>query len=340
MENEAMKINGLSVLLIAVSEFNPSVDQESVKQWMSWLDLQCRLPAELLIIEDRESSAFESILHQHCDPRIQSIRVPDLAGYGFAMNAGVNLAGYDWVLVAGRCPAWPAMDAAISLFGQDSDLTISGFEVPAGISGQQLDVIPWVNLRALFEKGTNPFDGCAVLFRKDIFRLIGGCPMEVAFSGYQDIALWKIWLRFFKGVRWQSQEARMLETGTPGQLPDPRFLSGFPNSPLSSVNCLKNQGPCSALTHIARVLGVSLIDAGKICYLAWNAYDYILDTNGLFMLLNTFFPDRPVLSGADAANHLADRFLLFSWENDRTRFSGIHDLNELMDIIRELGPMQ
>lgn len=335
-----MKINGISVLLIAASDFRDSADQKSAERWVSWLGLQRQLPVELLIIEDKDASAFESIFHKYSDPRIQSIRVPDSAGYGFAMNAGVNLSRYDWVLVADRYQAWSAMDAAISLFGQDPDLTISGFGMPAEISSQQLDVISWENLRALFEKGTNPFDGCAVLFRKDIFRLIGGCPMDVAFSGYQDIALWKIWLRFFKGVKWQPQEAKVLKTDTLRKLPDLKLLSGFPNSPLSSMNCLKNHEQCSALNHIARVLGVSLIDAGRICYLAWNAYDYILDTNGLFVLLTILFPDCPVISGTDMANHLADRFLLFSWENDRTRLSGIHDLNELMGIIRNLGPMQ
>ena len=337
-----MKINGISVLLIAVNEFKDSADQKSAERWMSWLGLQRQLPAELLIIEDKESSAFESMLHQHSDPRIQSIRVPGSAGYGFAMNAGVNLSRYDGILVAGCYQSWPlnSMDMAISFFSNDPELTIAGFELSLEKSSQKTEMLPWEILLRLSEKGANPFDGCTILFRKDIFRLIGGCPMDAFFSGYQDAALWKIWLRFFKGVKWQPQEFPALKADEHRQPLYRNLKSDIPDNLLSSVDCLKNQEQCSALSRIARVLGVPLTDAGRICYLAWNAYDYILDTNDLFMLLNTFFPDRPVLSGADMANHLADRFLLFSWENDKVRLPGIHDLNELMDIIRNLGPMQ
>ncbi len=309
------------ILPDGVSLILTSLDNVNMFNSIMTLAIQLRhqMFVELLVIDHGENPYIEQFIDQCKIEEVACRCVRCSKHKGFAIDVCVILATYQWILVLwdSSIESSENFEALFICFKNDPDLTI------AGIRTKNPDTIHWNDLLALAETGYNPFDGCHILLKKDIFMLIGGCPMEAFSRDYADAALWKIWLRFFKGV-----------VLTPETTVFKKSNGAFTYDPISERSDPTALTQSSAIELIAKALNVSSICAGKLSYLAWNYYDYILADDDLLPSLKKIFPDRPVLPPADVEDHLADRFLWFSWKGC-TGDNRVHYLEKLMDILNK-----
>lgn len=337
-----MAPNGISVIFPALCrEFGPDWIEGFTRAARSVLAQECRLPLELVIIDDgsiRPLAREKALSPIFADPRVRSIRLEQNSGLVYALNTGLTQAGFDLIARIDSDDAWRPgkLEQQIACFESDPDLTIVGTGmrlVHPEARDRDEDLIrpgTWKGvLRFMAEVGC-PFPHGSILARKDIFFLLGGYSHDARVIHCEDFALWSIWLRFFKGS--------MVEA----------VFYDYTVSP-ASTTCAEQQAKASGRVHqryldlgtptripramgrLAKNLGVSLIEAGKLCFLAWNFYTTIVADEPILPLLEVLLPDREQIRPVDIQNHLADRFLYFSWHpspaGDHARV--LHTLEDL-----------
>ena len=191
-------------------------------------------------------------------------------------------------------------------------------------------------LRFIAEIGC-PFPHGSILARKSIFNLIGGYSHDVKVAHCEDFALWATWLRFFQGAMieevlydYSVSETAISARYTEQQLAGSRAIhSEF----LALVNYEKIP---DAMNTVAEALNMTLIQAGRVCFLAWNFYDFILAEGDLLQALRIVFPDRHVMEPEKIEKYLIDRYVYFSM-NECVLGSHVHARHNIRNLIDMLS---
>lgn len=345
-----MSFTGISTLLPV---YLPRVEAEALRRLRraasSVLTQDCRLPLELVVIDDGSARPLAQLpelaglLSRH---DVSYIRMLGNHGLVFALNAGLNRARHDLIARIDADDCWRPgkLNKQLEALIADPDLTIigTGMRVLAqdGSFTDHLRGSSWQELLDFYASVGCPLPHGSILARKDIFTLLGGYSHFPDYRHCEDLALWGVWLRFFK--------AAMLE--------EVLFEYTLSESQVSSLHAqqqqaasgrlqrlfleLKNhQAIPAALTQVAHILGTSLIETGKILCVAWQYYDYILVDEALYEPVRTLLPERRVHLYREVVDLRAGRFL-YLHENDHFQrdvadhVSCLHDISHIRPLLR------
>lgn len=260
---------------------------------------------EVLLIDDHSPEPVSELLDNaglHYGADIKIIRLRRSNGLVQALNTGILAARYDLIARIDDDDAWlpGKIEKQLARFAADPDLSL----ISTGMrqvfeNGQpsQEHIRPdgWSSILRFFCEIGCPFVHGSTIARKDIFRLLGGYPQTAAVRHCEDYALWSIWVRFFK----------------PGMIEEVLYDYTVSAASVSSINAKKNSRISTkikknftdlgindlvfmAVTDIATILGVSVLQAGVVCYLLWYYRVKVLLPEPVLAPLRALLPDRNV----------------------------------------------
>ena len=261
---------------------------------------------EIIIVDDGNTVPFRDIAPMVGPSYLHRARVVRSwrdNGLVHALNVGLIEAQYSWIARLGIDDRWfpTKIEKQISQIQNDPDLSICATGMTLVESSEHpyeshLRSGCWSDILRFFIEGGCPFPHAGILARRDIFRLLGGYPHDLAVSHCEDYALWGTWLRFFK-------------PGMVEDLPSGHTVSGESESGLyrdqqaraSETVCrrLARLGVAdilpSALNGLAKVVGCSLLDAGKLAYSMWRFGPAVRLPEAVLPFLEAILPDRQVM---------------------------------------------
>lgn len=348
LENNKMSFNGISVILPAFCRsFTPEWIFCLKRAILSVLTQECQLPLELIVIDDgsvRPINEQELLSDVFQDPRVRYVRLRNNNGLVFALNTGLNLAKYDLIARIDSDDAWRPgkLEKQLLLFDADPDLTIAGtgMRLVHEDSTQDEDLVrpgSWSGILQFTAEVGSPFPHGSILGRKSIFHLMGGYSHDVRVAHCEDFALWATWLRFFKGAMVEEvlYDYTISESAVSVKYADQqRRASGMVHAAYLRLNNYKIIP--QLIERIAKSLNVSQFEAGQICFLVWQFYNFILAEGDLLDSLKMLLPDRQVMRLSEVDNHLYDRFFYFSMDTCPVGFHArcIHTIKNLQEMLQ------
>lgn len=345
-----MGFTGISVLLPVFCPLHTSERLQSIERSIfSVLSQRCHLPLELILIDDgsprplvSQPSLSELLLGSS---HVKYIRFSRNHGIVYALNFGLQSSNYDLIARVDSDDTWRPgkLEKQLQHFENDPQLTIMGtgmrrvFEDPRNNE----DIIrpgTWEKILQFSGEVGCPFPHGSILARKSIFLLLGGYSHNPAVRHCEDFALWAVWLRFFKGDMIQEV---LYDYSISDRTVSHHHARRQQLSSMEVRQQFKQLGNYEyipgAMMHIAKWLGCSMIDAGKICFLAWHGFDLIAAEGTLLTWLKRLMPDRQVVDVSDAASVPFERILCFSKGDDfrRLKGRGVMNLSSLYGVLGE-----
>lgn len=345
-----MSFTGISTLLPV---YLAGVDSDSLRRLRraasSVLTQECSLPLELVVVDDgsaRPLNELPELADLLARQEVSYIRMASNQGLVFALNAGLNRARHDLIARIDADDYWrpEKLNKQLEALISDPDLTIIGTGMRMlGEDGWVTDHVrgsSWQEVLNFYASVGCPLPHGSILARKDIFSLLGGYSHSPNYRHCEDFALWGVWLRFFKAA--VLEEVLFEYTVSESQVStkhagDQRAASGRVHRRFLELK--NHQAIPAALTETARILGKSLIQTGKILYVAWQYYDYILVDDELYEPLRTLLPDRRVHPYREVVDLLAGRFF-YLHKNDHfepdiaDHASCVHDISHIQPLLR------
>ena len=335
-----MGFNGVSVILPVFCRIDtPHWLSRIERAILSVLSQKCRLPIELIIIDD--GSTHPIVSHESLskllngNSHVRYIRLSCNHGIVFALNFGLQSAKYDLIARIDSDDAWRPgkLEKQLQQFDVDPELSIVGTGMQLVFSGRKKneDIIrpgTWKDILRFSGEVGCPFPHGSILARKSIFNLLGGYSHEPAVSHCEDFALWTVWLRFFKGAMIEEvlYEYSISETAVSHNNARRQQLAGI--KVRDQFKGLNNAEYIpEIMIEIAKFLDTTIIEAGKICFLVWRYFEVIVADVALLTCLKMLLPDRQVVNISDLNRFPFGRMFYFSTENahpDLTRRDAIN----------------
>ena len=273
---------------LAISVLLPVHFQDVSAQRLRWLRrglesiLDQRFPdaMEILVIDDGSPVPLAGAAADlgAAASSVRWLRLDINRGLAEALNFGLRHARYPLIARIDADDRWCAgkIEAQAALFAGDEDLTITATGMtrrrPDG-SLVDVHVRPgsWQGVLAFVPAVGCPFPHGSVLARRDIYLLLGGYPQDADMRYCEDFALWGTWLRFFKPA--------MIERALYDHTLSPSSVSAMHRrAQLAATDVIRRRfarlGLASVLPRavpaFAERLGVSVIQAGILCYRLWH----------------------------------------------------------------------
>ena len=236
---------------------------------------------EILIIDDQNPEPVSELLNKaglDYDADVRFIRLGRSNGLVQALNNGLLAAKYDLIARLDDDDKWlpGKIEKQTARFINDPDLSIVATGMRRVFENKDPDdehVRPdgWSKILHFFCDVGCPFAHGSIVARKDIFGLLGGYPQSAGVRHCEDYALWSVWVRFFK----------------PSIIEELLFEYTVSTASISSLNAKKNQRISgkingsfinlgindvtpTAINKIANILGISVLQAGVMCYRLWH----------------------------------------------------------------------
>jgi glycosyltransferase involved in cell wall biosynthesis len=237
-------------------------------------------PFEILAIDDSPKPAVElfDLVGRSLTDRIRWIRPHRNNGLVAALNVGLREAQYPLIARLDADDRWcpGKIEKQMSLFAKDPDLSIvaTGMSLvdPAGkIFQRHIRPGDWKGILRFFVEVGCPFPHGSIVARKDIFQLLGGYSHDPLTSHCEDFALWGVWLRFFKPAMIEELLYEYTVSPTAKSAVNASALAqatGVVLDTFTRLN-LSDRLP-SALSSLANILGISLLQAGVLAYRLWH----------------------------------------------------------------------
>ncbi len=261
---------------------------------------------EIIVIDDGSASPIADLLAgtvYRSSSRIRWVRLPRNGGLVNALNFALGISKYEFVARIDADDCWRAgkIEKQMRLFTADPDLSIVG----TGMALVHENGDPTVNLirpgswagilRFMVEVGC-PFPHGSIVARKSVFMLLGGYPHDPRFSHCEDFALWGLWLRFFKPA--MVEELLYDHTVSANSVSavyeeQQRRASGLVHRRFLDLG--NSTGIPTALKDLAETLGLSVLETGKLCFLAWKYGPTITVPNQTVRHMQVLMPDRRIL---------------------------------------------
>ena len=260
---------------------------------------------ELIVVDDGSPvpvAEMTGLRSYRQDPRMRWIRFPRNTGLPNALNVGLRSAQYDFIARIDADDRWRdgKIPRQIALFRQDPDLTIVGTGMCLSTGNhrpptQHVRPGSWAGLLRFFVEVGCPFPHGSIVGRRDIFTLLGGYPHDRRVAHAEDFALWGVWLRFFKPAMVEEvfYDYALSETSVSTQHEDQqRRASGLIHRRFLSLN--NSLLIPDALAGVSRALGLSLIEAGRWCFLAWKYSQCVTIPEAAIGYMRQLMPDRAI----------------------------------------------
>jgi glycosyltransferase involved in cell wall biosynthesis len=258
---------------------------------------------EILVVDDGSPIPAAKLLeesHHTADPRIRLIRLTRNSGLVHALNRGLAAASHEYIARIDADDCWRPGKIAkqMRMFEADPDLSIvgTGMTMVRGDGSHNVDLIrpgTWPGVLKFFAEVGCPFPHGSVVARRSVYRLLGGYPHDPSVSHAEDFALWGIWLRFFK--------AAMVEEALYEYKVSASSVSGLYNDQQQRASGMVHQAFIDirswpripdALHALAAILGMSLLDVGKLCFAVWKYRPTIVLPRQALEWLRVLMPDR------------------------------------------------
>jgi glycosyltransferase involved in cell wall biosynthesis len=313
--------NGITTLMpVFVRHLSKTTIADLLRAAESVLSQECRIPHELLIIDDGSNPRLESIPELRTlfsRPDVRPLQLIRNQGLEFALNAGIIQSRYDLIARMDGDDYWRPGKLAkqLEVLAADPALTLVATSMRlVHPQNPELDYDDfrgggWNEVLALFKRVGCPFPHASILARKEVFRLLGGYPHDPLLTFFGDFALWGAWIRFFKVSI--LQEVLFEYTISEGQVSSQfqerlRRASGMVHQ--TFLNLGEHQKIPRAVVKIAEYLDLPLLKTSAVLCTAWRFYSHILVDGELYEEARIIFPDRLVSVYEDVGDLLADRF--------------------------------
>jgi len=268
---------------------------------------------EIVLVDDHSPEPIQFLLKNtgfHYDADLRIIRMPRSNGLVQALNTGIMAAKYDLIARLDDDDIWLPGKIAKQLhrFAHDPDLSIIATSMRLVFEDgrppeDHIRPDGWSRILHFFCDVGCPFAHGSILARKDVFRVLGGYPQTAEVSHCEDYALWANWVRFFK----------------PGMIEEIFYDYTVSPTSVSSVNAQRNQRISdkiksefkllevndltpTAIYEIAGILGVSILQAGVICFRLWHYNATATLPEAMLTPLRSLLPDRNVRPLATPGN--------------------------------------
>ena len=321
-----MEFNGVSTLLPVYLRLCSEDDFTLLRRAVfSVLNQRIDRPLELIVIDDgsfealNESEGLDDIFS---DSRTRYVRLYRNNGLVYALNVGLNLAKYELIARIDSDDKWrpEKIIKQLALFASDPDLTIvgTGMRLVYDAPDKCQDLIrpgSWHGILRFTAEIGCPFPHGSILARKSIFKLLGGYSHNVKVAHCEDFALWATWLRFFKCAMIEEvlYDYSVSETAISARYAEQQ-LEGTRAIHSEFLALANYEKIPDAMNTVAEALNMTLLQAGRVCFLSWNFYDFILAEGDLLQALRILFPDRHVMKPEEIEKYFVDRFVYFSMD--------------------------
>ena len=267
-----------------------------------------RYPAayEIIIIDDGSTIPFQDVGPMVGSRHLRGARIVRSwrnNGLVHALNVGLVEAKYPWIARLDADDRWLStkIEKQIAQIQDDPDLSIcaTGMTLVDG-SGRpyetHLRAGGWTDILRFFIDVGCPFPHGSILARADVFRLLGGYPHHPAVSHCEDFALWGTWLRFFKPCMVEELllDYTVSQGSVSGRNRDQQVRASQEVSRRFTRLGLADILP-SALQGLAKAVGCSLLDAGKLAYSMWRFGPAVRLPGTARSYLEAILPDRQVM---------------------------------------------
>jgi glycosyltransferase involved in cell wall biosynthesis len=313
----------------------------------SVLTQECSIPIELVVVDDGsvapicEQPALADIFDRR---NVTSIRLSRNAGLVFALNAGITRARHDLIARIDADDYWRPRKLVqqLAVLSRDPNLSIVGTAMRLVHADSALDCdhvrgTTWRDVLDFYANVGCPFPHGSILARKDIYTLLGGYPHDPRFRHCEDFALWGKWVRFFKCAMLEEVlfEYSISEDQISAQYFEEQRLASC--AVQRTFLDLSNHGQIpEAVEKVSKFLGRPLLETGKILFVAWQYYSYILADSEIFDMVKTLMPDRQVHRYEDSKNVKADRvFYLREGGECDVPSRSVHDIGHIARMIGE-----
>lgn len=310
-----------SISVVLPAYFREMTDQNSsfLKRALDSVGSQ-KFPSEfeILLIDDGSPTPVElpKTFYGDIVNKVRLIRLENNLGLVNALNTGIINAKFPLIARIDSDDWWDSnkIEKQVSYFHNDSDLSL----VASGMTryeytGQSIDTHirngGWVEILNFFINIGCPFPHGSILARKEIFELLGLYPHDARYIHCEDYALWGIWLRFFKTKI--IEESHLNYTVWDNSVSHRNSLQQQQASRIVQKKFAEYVNPNklpSALTKLSQILGITLIQAGKLAYMLWR-YDLFVRLPGeTITILRNIIPDRLFIANATSQN-------VISWQD-------------------------
>jgi glycosyltransferase involved in cell wall biosynthesis len=264
---------------------------------------------EIVLVDDASPEPVAQTLDSvgcryRCDLRV--IRLHRQLGLVQALNCGLLAAQYGLIARIDADDFWlpGKIERQLARFATDPELSIVG----TGMRLRFEDGRPpedfvrpdgWSPILRFFSEVGCPFPHGSIVARRDIYRLLGGYPQSAEYSHCEDFALWSAWIRFFKPAR--VEEVLYVYSVSPGSISS---IHAERNRRISAK--IKNDFACldiaettpETIGHLASVLGLSLLQAGAVCYRLWHYRPAVTLPEAAVAPLRRLLADRTIRMAA------------------------------------------
>ena len=271
----------ISVVLPAYLRVPDAMQIQLLKRALeSILDQGMPVDYEILVIDDGSPAPiFDSApaLGEAAN-HVNWIRVPTNRGLVNALNTGIVAARNFLVARLDADDVWlpTKIEKQLALFERDPDLTITAtgmsmVDAAGNAIAEHIRPGDWNGILNFFVEVGCPFPHGSVLARRDIYRLLGGYSHNAGLSHCEDFALWGTWLRFFKPAMIEESlySYTVSDTSVSAIHQDQQRNASHVVQRSFAKGDLVHRLP-KALDSLARCLGISMIEAGKLAYLIWH----------------------------------------------------------------------
>jgi glycosyltransferase involved in cell wall biosynthesis len=273
---------------------------------------------EVLLVDDGSPTPIASLsefIGTLERPNVRCIRYEQNRGLVYALNTGLNQARYPFIARIDADDRWRdgKIEKQFALFAADPDLSIVGtgmtMTAPNGeIVGETIRPAPWSDLLRFFVEVGCPFPHGSVLARRDIYRLMGGYPHDLTYAHCEDYALWGQWLRFFKPS--MIEELLYDYTVSQGSISAVHATQQANASRLVNLRFaeldLITRLP-AALTDLASLLDLSLLQAGVLAFRMWKYHTPVRLPDDAAECLQVILCDKLVTPADDSRAGLSLR---------------------------------
>lgn len=236
---------------------------------------------EVVVIDDGSPQPVEDLIRQAKICRPDNLRIVRSArnnGLVHALNLGLGATKYDLIARLDADDVWlpGKVEQQAARFAADPDLSI----VATGMTlifedgrSSEVHIRPdgWSAVLRFFVDVGCPFPHGSVLARKDIYKLLGGYSHSADVSHCEDYALWSIWLRFFKPAMIEQTLYEYTVSASSVSIIHSKQqmrASGQINRAFQQLGIV--DAVPSAIADLARILNISILQAGVLCYRLWH----------------------------------------------------------------------
>ncbi len=275
------------------------------------------LPLELILVDDASPVPIESIkgvLPVLADPRVRIIRQPFNQKLVSALNVGLKASKYALIARLDADDVWRPgkLAAQLALMRSDPELTLVATSMrllheDPKYDRDEIRSGSWDEVLKLFDRGWCPFPHGSILARREVFEILGGYPTDPVFAHCEDMALWLVWVRFFKTAILQDVylDYRINPVGVSGKYAASQARG-------SRLLAARYKDWISTGTHVQTMLifaethGLSQYIAGVVLYLAWQYHGTFLVNHEDQVKIKSLFPDRRVIAIKSGAQSCID----------------------------------